>query len=237
MAYNPNSAKLINIPLNGITDNSNRIMVWDVDNSVIQIINTLDNTVYAELSGGGTPTLAEVLAEGNSTNGLSINNDVDNTSVLNILDSGISLLSSSAEVHITGPGILLYNEEYIKLEAISVTKNGVEIATIQYKVYTALLTQSGVTAPVATVLENTIGAITLTYSAPGEYYITSSSLFTTGKVYAVITNNWDAFDTGSIMTMTLTPQSASSIYIRTGNVDSHYDDILNNTPFEIRVYN
>jgi len=107
----------------------------------------------------------------------------------------------------------------------------------KYKVYTALLTQSGVTAPVATVLENTIGAITLTYSAPGEYYITSSSLFTTGKVYAVITNNWDAFDTGSIMTMTLTPQSASSIYIRTGNVDSHYDDILNNTAFEIRVYN
>lgn len=54
MSYNPNSAKLINIPLNGIADNSNRIMVWDVDANVIQIINTLDNSVYAEIGGSNS---------------------------------------------------------------------------------------------------------------------------------------------------------------------------------------
>ena len=107
----------------------------------------------------------------------------------------------------------------------------------KYKVYTAILTQSGVTAPVATVLENTIGAITLTYSAPGEYYITSSSLFTTGKVYAVISNNIDWYDNGNVPTITVAIQSTSSIYIRTGGLDEHSNDILNNVPIEIRVYN
>lgn len=51
--YNPNSAIIISIPLNGIPDNANRIMVWDVDANVIQIINTLDNSVYAEMGGSG----------------------------------------------------------------------------------------------------------------------------------------------------------------------------------------
>jgi len=110
-------------------------------------------------------------------------------------------------------------------------------ANTKYKVYTALLSQSGTRAPSALVFENTIGDITLTYQAPGEYYITSNSLFTNGKVYAVISNNRDWYDTGSIMTMTVAIQSASSIYIRTGNVDSHYDDILIDVPIEIRVYN
>ena len=64
MAYNPDSAKLINIPLNGIADNSSRIMVWDVDANVIQIINTLDNSVYAELGGGFKHYLGEAYLGG-----------------------------------------------------------------------------------------------------------------------------------------------------------------------------
>ena len=45
-----------------------------------------------------------------------------------------------------------------------------------YKVYTALLTQSGTNAPVATVLENTLG-ISITYSRniAGIYILTPSS--------------------------------------------------------------
>ena len=64
MPYNPNSAIIISIPLNGIPDNANRIMVWDVDANVIQIINTLDNSVYAELGGSFKHYLGEAYLGG-----------------------------------------------------------------------------------------------------------------------------------------------------------------------------
>ena len=56
-----------------------------------------------------------------------------------------------------------------------------------YKVYTALLSQSGTNAPVATVLENTLGDIvTFTYKDVGTYNIISNGLFTEGKTIHLI---------------------------------------------------
>lgn len=99
----------------------------------------------------------------------------------------------------------------------------------------ALIYNTG--APVATVLENTIGNVWFEYSAPGEYYMNSKTLFTQDKVFTIVTNNTDLYDAGIFMTITLNPESDSLIFIRTGNVDGHYDEILHNTPIEIRVYN
>lgn len=92
-------------------------------------------------------------------------------------------------------------------------------------------------APVATVFENTIGNIWINYIAPGEYYINSNDLFTQDKVFTIVTNNRDWFDSGNLQTMTLTPQSESLIFVRTGYLDEHINDVLNNTPIEVRVYN
>lgn len=51
------------------------------------------------------------------------------------------------------------------------------------KVYRALLTQAGPSAPVPTVLENTLGGdVTWGYTDTGKYTATSASLFTAGKV-------------------------------------------------------
>ena len=50
-----------------------------------------------------------------------------------------------------------------------------------YKVYTALLTQSGTDAPVATILENTIGDIVWSYSSPGNFLATLNGAFTENK--------------------------------------------------------
>ena len=51
-----------------------------------------------------------------------------------------------------------------------------------YKVYTALLTQSGTDAPVATVLENTLGGdVVWEYTNIGNYTATSNNLFTLNK--------------------------------------------------------
>lgn len=53
------------------------------------------------------------------------------------------------------------------------------------KVYRALLTQTGAIAPVATTLENTLGAtITWTYSSTGNFYATASSnIFQQNKLF------------------------------------------------------
>lgn len=106
-----------------------------------------------------------------------------------------------------------------------------------YKVYTALLTQTGTNAPVATVLENTIGDIWFTYNNAGEYYINSSELFVLDKVYISITNNIDVYNFGGFWSIAINPVSTEQLYLTTGNIDKYVNEILNATPIEIRVYN
>ncbi len=56
-----------------------------------------------------------------------------------------------------------------------------------YKVYTALLTQSGTDAPVATVLENTLGGdIVWAYDDTGLYEGTLNGAFTSNKTFLYI---------------------------------------------------
>jgi hypothetical protein len=52
---------------------------------------------------------------------------------------------------------------------------------VGYKEYVAGLTQAGTNAPVATVLSNTLGTVTLARSNVGQYSFNSSALFTSNK--------------------------------------------------------
>jgi len=62
--------------------------------------------------------------------------------------------------------------------------------TPQYKVYTALLSQSGTSAPVATVLENTLGFdILWQYSTVGVYSVDYSIIFDSNKTACFISPN------------------------------------------------
>lgn len=101
-----------------------------------------------------------------------------------------------------------------------------------YKVYTALLTQTGTNAPVATVLENTLGAITLNYTSAGSFTATSSSLFTLNKT-SVFTQELFGLDSKSFQQVT----SASNINLYTSSGGSYISGLYNNTLIEIRVYN
>jgi hypothetical protein len=111
----------------------------------------------------------------------------------------------------------------------------------KYKVYTALLTQTGENDPVPTVLENTIGNIWFTYFSTGQYYINSNGLFTINKTISYISPNF-------------VYESTDAPYITYTNVSTNEDIILLNsfdniTPsnniigfigqyyLEIRVYN
>jgi len=71
-----------------------------------------------------------------------------------------------------------------------------------YKEYYAILTQSGVNAPVATELKNTIGTINMTYDSDGYFPITSAALFTVNKTLVFIGNESSSDTYFTVLTKT-----------------------------------
>jgi hypothetical protein len=99
-----------------------------------------------------------------------------------------------------------------------------------YKTYVALLTQTGTDAPVATVLENTLGVTpTYTYEGVGQYSIALNGGFTIVKTWQIISSN----NIGSQDKLEIYDNGNDSIWIDTNLSDGK----LTNTPIEIRVYN
>jgi hypothetical protein len=89
-------------------------------------------------------------------------------------------------------------------------------------------------APVATVLENTIGDIWFSYIGDGYYLVSSDDLFT-DKITVFSgarTSGWDG-----LSSIDSTNYSNSSFNLSTvNNSDSPANGLLDNTPIEIRVY-
>jgi hypothetical protein len=83
-------------------------------------------------------------------------------------------------------------------------------------------------APTVKVLENTIGDIWFTFEADSTYNVRSNSLFTIDKTYApsIIINSTPAF-------VTVNTGGTSIIEL----ISSAGNNVMTNTPLEIRVYN
>ena len=126
------------------------------------------------------------------------------------------------------------NTNQIATTAFVVANAGV--ATLPYKVYTALLSQSGNNAPVATVLQNTLGG-TVVWSrlGLGGYNGTLSGAFTTNKTTVSISNGW----MNGIYYIRAGVASTNVIAVSTFENTSNTDSLLDNTAtsIEIRVYN
>jgi len=95
-------------------------------------------------------------------------------------------------------------------------------------------------APVATVLENTIGNIWFTYVDAGIYYINSSDLFTNNKTYTVIQLWGD--DSITPRTGFVQRQSSSTLVLFNKDYTGEFSingigDVGYLTSIEIRVYN
>ena len=101
--------------------------------------------------------------------------------------------------------------------------------SLGYTLYTALLTQTGTNAPVATVLQNTTGGtLTWTRQSAGNYTVTAlSALFTADKTI-VFGNQGNISDVDFKWNRT----SDTTITLSTGSSDSR----LVNGSFEIRIY-
>jgi hypothetical protein len=121
-----------------------------------------------------------------------------------------------------------------------------------YLVYTALLSQSGTDAPVATVLENTLGqTITWTRSALGRYDGTFSSGYDASKIFLYPLDNqgWVAMpvytssggDIGDHY-YTFTASSGTKIrieFVTKAGVLAEWSSVLDfstNIPVEIKIY-
>jgi hypothetical protein len=88
-------------------------------------------------------------------------------------------------------------------------------------------------APVVTVLENTIGNIWWTYDSVGKYIANSTNAFTNGGTWQLIENS--GAGGGVISSILYVNSNVIWVYSFDGGTQS--DDILSNTPIEIRVYN
>jgi len=103
-----------------------------------------------------------------------------------------------------------------------------------YKVYTAILTRTGATAPSAIVLENTLGVITFSYGTVGLYYIFGVNLFTLDKTVVFITETVNAPG----KTLSASRINANNIVmVQYGSSSASDSDWIDPVSIEIRVYN
>ena len=107
--------------------------------------------------------------------------------------------------------------------------------SLGYTVYTALITQAGTAAPVATVLQNTTGGtIVWTRTSTGRYVATiSGTTYTADKTVVLVTS-------GGNSDMILRPKITATTAIDWYNIDSSdnavSDTIAETTTVEIRIY-
>lgn len=121
-----------------------------------------------------------------------------------------------------------------------VTVNGNLIVTgtnniVPYKIYAALLTQTGTNAPVATVLQDTLGQpVLFSRNTTGSYLIQSNG-FTNNKTAVIGTQiDFNNNVTGYTLSQTLT---GTQIFVGTiNNIYNYADGLLNGDFIEIRVY-
>lgn len=101
-----------------------------------------------------------------------------------------------------------------------------------YKVYTVLLNQTSTNAPVATILENTLGVTpTWSYEGSGQYKITSTGLFLANKTFIATNYGIASEDFANYYSLVRDNDNELLMVVSTG------DDRLINTPIEIRIYN
>ena len=151
-------------------------------------------------------------------------------------------------VFVTGAWLHKVKTFYEKINEIIDYLNGTgATGSGSYKKYVATLSQSNTNDPVVTVLENTLGTLVWTRDSAGWYYGTLANAFPTAtKVHIIVGNQFFVNEKGGIIInkeVVSDRYDADSVFIGTSLFDIVSsgtllsDNVLNNTPIEIRVYN
>lgn len=100
-----------------------------------------------------------------------------------------------------------------------------------YKVYRALLTQSGTSAPVATVLENTIGNVVWSRTGAGHYKGTLNGAFDPAKTHVLANGYASGYGYGF-------PDGTGNAFLVYSTLKNGTDDdnILTSSAVEVKVY-
>jgi hypothetical protein len=154
--------------------------------------------------------------------------------------SNISITSSTGVTVLAGiSNVSVTNSSGITISESNVTyNNGIKtLNNVSYKKYIALLSQTGINAPTITELETTMSSgITTSYDSVGVYKLISNGEFTIGKTIVLTT------PTRSDAYIAIVQNTSSELYINTKDITSdtpfipNANDLLDNTPIEIRVY-
>jgi hypothetical protein len=210
-------------------------------------VKDLDSQTPAPTSRVGTTFNNNHVAEGalvSGKNNIVSSGDgvivIGNSNVVGAGSKNITITSSSG-VNVLGgvSNISVTNSSGITIEESNVTyNNGIKtLNSVNYKKYVALLSQTGISAPTANVLETTMSSgITTSYDSTGVYKLISNGEFTVGKTIVLST------PTRSDSFIAIIQSSASELYINTKDITSdtpfipNANDLLDNTSIEIRVY-
>lgn len=107
------------------------------------------------------------------------------------------------------------------------------------KVYRALLTQAGGSAPVATVLQNTLGSTPVwSYISTGSYGLTLAGAFPVGKTLVRISPVANSYLSGGPQpTLNISlDQAPDGLTLSVASEGASANDGLGDTPIEIIVY-
>lgn len=133
-------------------------------------------------------------------------------------------------------GSLAFKDESGDVYTLTKQEDLDAIAATEPKVYVALLTQTGTSAPVATVLKNTLGGVPVwSYEGIGIFQITLADTFTLNKTTVFITNRSDdGITVANIFVGNISDDDY--ITINTSDGVDGLNSYLYNTPIKIEVY-
>ena len=203
-----------------------------------EFLRVVSGTVFTpttrEIVGGISTAKLPKLVGGKNRDGNSLNQYSD-VRKLAVYGDGNYIARNADNVFITGNNnrVLGSNVTLIDTNNFTPEEEGVYIGGVKVstpKVYRALLTQTGTSAPVATVIENTIGSIVWTRVNVGHYRGTLSSAFTSNKTHVLINSNEDsvAFVEYNANFITVKSQLADTLALT--------DSLLKNSAIQILVY-
>lgn len=197
--------------------------------------------VWRKGADNGDSARQHIVFNGNSGLRVGMENDISGQSSNVIFSAGTAILTGSDSVRIRAIPIAAADTIFVTGNFNAATKSNTvyKAPRLPYKIYVATLTQTGTGAPVATVLENTLGGtVVWTRNTTGDYTATLSGAFTANKtvIFAGPANDNSGplpaacyrADANSITLKTLLPDGLGAF--------TPTDDALVEFSIEFRVY-
>lgn len=247
LTKNASGLKTTNI-LQAVTPTQNRTIYFPDANGTIALTTDIIPQTLQQVTTAGNAITNSIFINANNYlqvdfGGFASSVNASSISTSNLSSGAYALLNSAGSIDLgnasnyqTSIAANNLTNNSVAFELPNKTAGTYTLATTSYKVYTALLTQTGASAPVATVLENTLGVtLVWSYSSTGNYltnYVLGTNV---NKIYYNITNKPGVANEFRIAQAQDGANFGVAVYTFTSGVAA--DGIMTSVPIEIRVYN